>query len=128
MRNWRSFNLTDVLIWAIFRIEAHQNQHRYSQSQALSNGNGNGNGSSNSSEYVSSQYQQNGTNDNFQHIPSPVTNPRLSTEAPKEILSVSGKKKCSYCSEELGKSRTNYSIYATSAAVRRHFREHFNQL
>lgn len=99
LRKWQSFNLTDVLIWANFRVEAQQSQHLYSQNQVIGNGNGS------CSEYVSTQYQQNGTNDNFQHIPSPVTNPRLSSEAPKEILSVSGKKKCSYCSEELGKNR-----------------------
>lgn len=87
--------------WFFFRLEAQQSQYRYSQPPMI----GNGNSNSNSNEYVTSQYQQNGNNGNYQHIPSPLTSSHLSTEAPKEILSVSGKKKCSYCSEELGKNR-----------------------
>lgn len=81
-------------------MDAQQNQYRYSQNQMIGNGN----------EYVSSsQYQHNGSNGsngNYQHIPSPLSSSRLSIDAPKEILSVSGKKKCSYCSEELGKNAT----------------------
>lgn len=48
---------------------------------------------------------------------------RLTDEAPREILSVSGKKKCSYCSEELGKRDfiCNFIFLSLGSHVKRHF-------
>lgn len=76
----------------IFSLETpHNHYHHHHPHQTL-------NGST--EQLVAPQHQHNITN----NVPHRQTNHQMMpNEAPKEILSVSGKKKCSYCCEELGR-------------------------
>ncbi|XP_055320550.1 uncharacterized protein LOC129577468 isoform X2 [Sitodiplosis mosellana] len=73
------------------RLESQQNHYHYHHHSHQTLG-------SSTEQLVSPQH--NHTN---YHQPLQLSNSRLSDEAPREILSVSGKKKCSYCCEELGR-------------------------
>lgn len=91
-----------------YRLESQQNHYHYHSHQTLG---------SSTEQLVLPQHQHNGYHQlhqiqqqqqqqpQMQQPTQPQLNnsTRLSDEAPREILSVSGKKKCSYCGEELGK-------------------------
>lgn len=63
-------------------------------------------------QLVLPQHQHNG-NVAYHQSPLQLTSPR--SEAPREILSVSGKKKCSYCCEELGKLKMFFVVAKRSS-------------
>lgn len=86
------------------RLESQQNHYHYHHHPHQTLGNS-------TEQLVSPQHQHTNyqqmhqSHQMHQHQQSPqqLNGSRVSEEAPREILSVSGKKKCSYCSEELGK-------------------------
>lgn len=100
----------NCFVFLLSRLESQQNHYHYHSHQTLG---------SSSEQLVLPQHQHNGYHQlhqtqlqqqqQAQQQQQPPqqqqqnNSTRLSDEAPREILSVSGKKKCSYCSEELGK-------------------------
>lgn len=86
-----------------FRFENQHNHYHYHHHPHQSIGS--------STEQLVLPHQHNG-NVSYHQSPLQLGSPK--SEAPREILSVSGKKKCSYCCEELGKSCPLITVVRTA--------------